>query len=330
MNIIISKKKLKRYVPYFFINCYRQLRFAVQMYRHEKEIDKRRKHSIFEYNILAADMPYITREKYQNGFYGLDKIIRKYAKIDKTTIIDGFIEHGLYVDNSINPEEIGGNNLWTLGEERRKYLGKYMDIRHVHAVGPYILYADDYHDDETLRQIKNKLGRVLLVFPTHSTHWIDVNFNTTEFIKEIHRVRIEKDFDTVLVCVYWKDILNGVAVEYEKQGFKVCTAGHIFDENFMPRLKSIIKLSDMCMGNRLGTHVGYCVALGKGYYSFSMNTDYDFHGEECTYDLHEDYEYKKELEKLLDVNFGSYHEDITEENREFIRKYWGECSCVLL
>lgn len=320
MNI---KGKIKKYLPDSIIRYYHRISLERKICRHKKEVAKREKMSIFDYYELSADMPYVTREKFQNGFYGLDKIIKKYERIDKNTVLDGYIEHGLYYDNSIEPIEISGNNLWTLGEERREYLGQYMDISKVHSIGPYIIYADDLYSEITLAEMRKGLGKTLLVFPTHSTHWNDTSFDISEFIKEIKRIKEEYAFETVLVSIYWKDVLRGMAEKYEESGFKVCTSGHIFDDNFMSRQKSIIKLADMCMGNGIGTQIGYCIALGKSYYYYPMKIVVR-KGIEYDYDLHEDVDYKSKLEKLLEHNFGTYHEEITKDNISFIKRYWGD------
>jgi hypothetical protein len=117
--------------------------------------------------------------------------------------------------------------------------------------------------------MKQDLGRVLLVFPSHSIGAVSVEYDQQEFCKEIENRKV--GYDTVLVCMYWKDAQNGDHSLYEKMGYKLTTAGHRDDVYFLNRLKSIIMLSDMVISNSLGTHLGYSLFLGKPNYLFKQN-----------------------------------------------------------
>ena len=104
----------------------------------------------------------------------------------------------------------------------------------------------------------------------HSTHWINLEYNVSAFIKEIKH--IAKDYDTVVVCMYWKDIINNAYERYINEGFEIVSAGHIYDsKNFLPRLKSIIELSDMVISNDVGSYVGQSIALNKPCYLFRQD-----------------------------------------------------------
>ena len=108
------------------------------------------------------------------------------------------------------------------------------------------------------------LGRTLLVFPSHGIIGVTATFNNDEFIEEIERVR--KDFDTVLISLYWTVVLNpDLVASYEALGYKIVTSGHRFDLNFLSRQRSFIELADYTMSNNLGTHVGYCIHLNNIY-----------------------------------------------------------------
>lgn len=48
-----------------------------------------------------------------------------------------------------------------------------------------------------------------------------------------------------------------------KKKYEVVTAGHYYDYNFLPRLRSIIETSDITMSNNLGSHLGQCIYLNK-------------------------------------------------------------------
>ena len=74
----------------------------------------------------------------------------------------------------------------------------------------------------------------------------------------------------MLVCLYYRDILNGNYAQYEEAGFTVVTAGYREDCLFLSRLRSLISISDLTMSNSVGTHVGYCVYMGKPHYVYDQ------------------------------------------------------------
>ena len=92
-------------------------------------------------------------------------------------------------------------------------------------------------------------------------------------IKEILSIKLRYGFKTIIVCLFYKDVQRNENTEYEKNNFLVVTAGNRFDDNFLSRLKSIIKLSDMTMSNNVGSHIGYCLALGKAHYIYKQEIE---------------------------------------------------------
>ena len=67
--------------------------------------------------------------------------------------------------------------------------------------------------------------------------------------------------------IYYKDILNNIYPKYfEDAGFKIVTAGNLYDINFLSRLKLIIQLADFTASTSIGTHTGYCVYLNKPHF----------------------------------------------------------------
>ena len=176
--------------------------------------------------------------------------------------------------------------------------------------------------------MKAKLGRTLLVFPSHGIIGVTATFNNDEFIEEIERVR--KDFDTVLISLYWTDVLKpGLVASYEALGYKIVTSGHRFDLNFLSRQKSFIELADYTMSNNLGTHVGYCIHLNKPHYIFQQRVFYDAKDQKTQKHLSDasnqdnNLTYEWELKEICEA-FNQYEIDITEKQREIVEEYWGE------
>lgn len=198
-----------------------------------------------------------------NVFYGVGSALKEYCSECKP--IAACIEHGLYFADYVNESEMESSELpalVTFGEERYKAIRR-RSIVPVCEIGPYIAYAEPYLDNYEYAKAKQKLGKTLLVFPSHSIETAERRFCVDEFISEIDALREKGSFDTVLVSLYYRDIINGDAFAYEKAGFVVVTSGYREDSNFMRRQRSLINLADYTCSNTVGTHIGYCVYLGK-------------------------------------------------------------------
>jgi len=180
-----------------------------------------------------------------------------------------------------------------------------------------------------LQRIKRRLKRTLLVFPLHSVDEQEyTTYDTDAFIKRIEAVRQEHRYDSVMVCMYWHDVLTHKYVPYQNQGWKVVTAGHRLDTNFLRRLRSIISLADMVVTNGVGTHIGYAVCLNKPVYVLdlpSYNTAFDVNGEK--YGAAYARESAQEADKSgneIKAAFGPYSEVLKQEQIAVVRKYWGK------
>ena len=209
------------------------------------------------------------REVYRgNSFYGAGRAMREYANV--STSLKACIEHGLYLGSYTNPLELDDSGLpavVTYGPVR---------ARHIHdssgtpilTVGPYIAYAESYLSEVQMMRAKRMLGRTLLAFPSHSIDYVEKRFDTPSYIEHLKARAKDEDMDTVLVSLYFTDILSGAAELYERVGFKVVTNGYREDSNFLCRLRSLILLADGTSSNSMGTHIGYCAYFGKAHHVF--------------------------------------------------------------
>jgi predicted O-methyltransferase YrrM len=216
-----------------------------------------------EINKFAEDRPLKTVEIHEaNDFYGHASIIKQYAGISPDYQVKAAIEHGFFGtrigwDADLNSPLPA---IFFRGPKRYAALSKYTNKALV-PIGPYIAYAPHYMDQQTIAAEKKRLGKMLLAFPAHSTHWIDTDFDFKKYCQEL--ANIGKDFDSICICLYWKDILRGQADIFLSYGFECFTAGHIFDPLFLPRLKSIIEICTVTTSNLVGTHLGYSIFMGK-------------------------------------------------------------------
>lgn len=287
---------------------------------------KQKKINPFLIDKLSYDIPNLyTNENYTpNDFYYHAYHLKRFSGISPFHSLNLSIEHGVYFSNYVWTSDLehAESKIITIGKNRQEIINKLTNKKVVN-IGPYIYYVTGFYSEKQLSRLKQKLGRTLLVFPSHSTHWINSAYDIEYFAAEIKKYAAE--YNTVLVCVYWKDILNGHHKYYIKNNFTCVSAGHIYDPFFLPRLKSLISLADMTMSNVIGTHLGYCIFLNKPHYLFSQ--DIKFNNtlpalEADTYDRLNKIKMDPAITKMYQL-FSNYSEEITESQKAIVRTYWG-------
>ena len=293
-------------------------------------VEERRLLSIFDYKKLTEPIPYSPKDiVIDNNFYGLSHCLKKYMGWNISTSLDATIEHGVFFGNLVREDDrlYSVKSIVTFGSRRVKHLESGGINKEIIPIGPYIHYAQSILPQDEFQRVKRELGRVLLVFPSHGIIGVDANFNNDSFINEIERVK--RDFDTVLVSLYWTDVSNQLLVsKYEDLGYRIVTSGHRFDLNFLSRQRSIIELADYTISNKLGTHVGYCIYLNKPHYIFSQKVEYVAQSRqlskhlEASRSIDQHTTYLEELEEVTSF----FNEDlraITDEQMKIVEEIWG-------
>ncbi|MCZ2443326.1 MAG: hypothetical protein LC101_06095 [Flavobacteriales bacterium] len=258
-----------------------------------------------------------------NDYYGIATNIKHYADFPIDYAIKASIEHGVYYADYYWQADIAAPlpAVFCPSVHRQQILRRVTN-KPVYPIGPSIAYAEGVLSIDTVEKKLREEGPTLLVFPAHSTHWIDVNFSIDRFCTNLKKYK--KDFKTIKICLYWKDVLRGSHQQYKEAGFDCVTAGHIFDPYFLNRLRSIIETSTHTMSNSIGTHVGYCVFLGKPHFLVREETTYNMAEmvkHEATQRL---LKYETSPEQLQFFNiFGKWQDSITTEQKELVDLYWG-------
>lgn len=237
------------------------------------EIERRKKLSIFDYQQLSAEIPYGPEERViDNNLYGYASYLKKYAGLEQD--LKAYLEHGLFLGGIVHPDQYHWHfpRIITMSEARREILKSKIPQKESIAIGPYLHYASALLEAEEMKTLKKSLGKTLLVYPFHSAKHIKIAYDEDGFIREIKRVA--KDFDTVLICLYYLDARDPEKVAaYESEGFKVVTNGHRFDRHFVARQRTHIELADLTMSNTMGTHTGFCVYLKKPHYIYKQEIE---------------------------------------------------------
>lgn len=273
---------------------------------------------------LAQDRELVTPEIHQpNDFYGHARILKKYLGIHPFYSLKVAIEHGPTLSeyiwdadlNSPCPVFLCANDL-----SRGLYSKRCEPGKQAHAIGPLIHYLEDIQDRTPTKPLNSE--RTLLVFPNHSTHHNDIAFDVQNQILAIkERAR---GFDRVEVCIYWKDVLKGLHRAYAQKGFHCTTAGHMYDPDFLYRLKNIIERSSAVISFSCGTSSLYSILLGRPTWivqdkNFSLSSDTSY------FDVlqHQVSKSGKEMLVQLQKLFAEPSDELTHHQIEFVQKATG-------
>jgi hypothetical protein len=328
------KDKLKR-----FIASIPPLEYSMFLYFHLKgykkvqaESEKRKSLSLFDYENLCADIPFGPEERViDNNLYGQAHHLKKYAGI--TTDLKAYLEHGCFWGGMVHEDAYHWHfkKIITWSENRKRDIEKKIPSKEAIPVGPFIHYAEKVYDQETFKNLKNELGKVLLVFPGHSIINLKAEFDTNDFIQEIEKVKV--DFDTVLISLYYIDAKNpAVRKTYESKGYRVVTSGNRYDQNFIARQKTYIELADFTMSNEVGTHIGNSVHLGKPHYVFQQKLERKT-SKKGELERHNNLFSNEELllsqrqqEEVAMAFSDDSVKSLTQEQKRIADKYWGSSS----
>ena len=288
--------------------------------------NKKPVNTTFDYKaIMTGTQIFHWDENYHgNVHFGIANALKNYAGIKGS--LNCCIEHGVYFGDFYFADEAvdsGFPKLITFGKQRVEHLKKVAKVEVV-PIGPYIHYAESSLKVEEIKKIKKKNGKTLLVFPTHSIDRVDKEFDYEQFLYNIDRFKEEHGFMKVLVCMFYKDLMLGRDKIYVDHGYQVVTAGYRDDPMFLKRLKSFILLSDYTISNDIGTHVGYCIYLGKPHTVFEQTikikpyTEQDLENEPKTYNPTVDQERNEVKQEFI-----FYCENITNKQKETVNRFWG-------
>lgn len=270
-----------------------------------------------------------------NRLYGDEYLLRKYSGVDE--YLYAIIEHGLYFGN--NRSKVGLEHEWelgcilTYGDYRRNLINCAFPEYFCETIGPLIHYAEmdqEYYDH--IQSTINPTERTLLFFPAHGSDVYSPEYDKELLIREVLKFSEEYDFGNILFCVYITDI-NIFEQLIDRLGvsskIKIVTCGNRYSEKFLCRQKAIITIADLTMSNSLGTHLGYCIYLGKPhvmkpvdfYYSGKQkDLEKDFGKSNRSDNVESDIKTETTLFQEL---FGNYSQSISDAQRELCDYYWG-------
>lgn len=267
MNVQQEVYKIK---PLSWLYCrMSQLRYPY----FKKEVERRAKLDILDYKEIAQPLPKCYYELLtDNNNFGIGWSIRHYMGSTKS-YINALVEHGYFFGTYVQESEKNtfSNKLLTFGDVRKKHIEEVIKNKEVIPIGPYVHYAPDYYDENRFEQVKNELGRTLLVFFSHSGTGEKVSFDLDVLIEKINSIRSR--FKTVVISLFWSDINPVIEKRLHDEGYLIFSSGHRYDYYFLSRQKTMIKLADVTMSNSVSTHLAYCSYFKKPHWLVSQKIE---------------------------------------------------------
>lgn len=207
---------------------------------------------------LARDRPRLSNSRFgPNSYYGLDRVILRAASLPPRYPVNAVVPHGVVFNRRF---------IWSA--EARAHVPAvlcYPDYRiqsyrlgSTKLVVPAASPASYVIDELTASDQPERAGTIF--FAHHSTHHIlsatdpaPIAFSLSEAPEWMH---------PITVCMYWRDIQLGRHVPFQERGFRVVTAGHIYDPLFLYRLYWLCAQHRYASANAFGTHTFFSVQAG--------------------------------------------------------------------
>lgn len=238
------------------------------LYKYQIEMHRRSLLKFQDIEALAApidsgDLSGLIYDFKEPVYYGAFSVLKEYVHLDSFVLPPHRLglQHG-YVFEMHTWEQSKlelRNFVWS--DKLVQMYQEHTDNKDIYAIGAPFFYASSLLSEEQIASEKKRLGRNLLAFPMHSSVCCDTDFDPNKFLSILEEEK--KNFDSVRVCMYWKDILRGAHKVYLEHGFECVCNGHINDINFLRRQKALFEIADATISNGIGSHVGYSVFMGK-------------------------------------------------------------------
>jgi hypothetical protein len=210
---------------------------------------------------LCVDRPLRTREIFkQNDFYGQAAVLKRYAGLPQAYRLKGVLEHGIVLDDLMCAEERDARLATIFScSARRAALHERHTRKRTVPIGFGYLYAIRLAEAR-LPANSDSERKGTLAFPCHSTRTIQAAFDHVDYARRL--AALPSELQPVVVCMYWKNYLDGDWRAYAEQGLSIASAGHIYDDQFLLRFYDLARRFRYACTNKIGTHLFQTVASG--------------------------------------------------------------------
>jgi hypothetical protein len=210
---------------------------------------------------LCADRVLRTQEICEpNAYYGNDYVLKLYAGLPLDRSLKCVIPHGIVFNN----EKTWDTETKAMVPAIMVYPGWRCDAYRrnsnklvVPAAAPFMYVR------ELLKPNVGSRRNGTLFFLPHSTHWDNAEVDLQEIDARLRR--LPAWMHPITICVYWKDFNLGQSRYFSRSGYRVVSAGHIFDRNFLFRLFHLCSEHEYSCGVELGGHIFSSIEAGCRY-----------------------------------------------------------------
>lgn len=220
---------------------------------------------------LCEDRPLATSEIHiPNDYYGQATILKQYAGLPNSYPLKVVLEHGLFFDDWMwDVDQHAQLPIFLSSSEHRSLIHRKTSSKPSIPVGFGFLYAVELYQKKYGKSLSQTERRGTVVFPSHSTHYIKAVFDFEDYANKLKS--LPEEFQPITICIYWKDFLHGYHKFYQKSGFKVVTAGHMYDPLFLYRFFDICRQFKYSTSNNIGTHLFLSVRSGCSFFYTSSH-----------------------------------------------------------
>ncbi len=213
---------------------------------------------------LCADRPLKTNEIFTpNAFYGINAILKKYARLPQKYSLKVVVPHGV----DIRDDHIWEADIKTLlpvvfcypPYRERIYINQ-TSKKVILSASPFLYLV------EMLKEQPQPARCGTIFFPHHSTHHITVQMDFEHLAEEL--THLGDEYKPVTVCIYWRDFNLGHHIPFQKRRMRIVSAGHIYEPDFLFRFYHLCSIHRYSASNNLGSHIFYSIKSGCSYFRF--------------------------------------------------------------
>ncbi len=276
--------------------------------------------NIFDYKYNARKRWYKVGEVFDgNSAYSMGHILRRYSGYKGPVFLA--TEHGCCLKNDEeNYSDLINHNrkiVCVASRKRSKCVRKMANKLYI-PFGPSIIpFAEPLYNSLQIESIKATLGKTLLVFNLHSSPTVAFQGGDEFLVEEVEKIAKKYDYNTIIICIHYEDIIRGKAVFFEKKGWVVVTAGDKGNIDFADCLKTIFMIGDHVVLNGYGSPLGYAGYLKKPITVIPNKNVLTGLGSD------EQIEWEQNHEKWALDLFGNYEEELDQEKYEKLAEEFG-------
>ena len=210
---------------------------------------------------LCSDRPLKTRETFTpNAYYGNDFILKQYASLPNKHSLRVIIPHGIDISDNFLWEAERDSTLpaFLCYSSLRKPLYNSTNKKIIHSAHTFVYLTEILKEQPS----KNKKGTIF--FPIHSTHHVTVQTDFEAMAKEL--ISLDKEYQPITVCIYWRDYNLGHHLPFLKRKLCVVSAGHIYDPLFLYRFYYLCSMHHYSASNSIGSSLFFSIKAGCSYF----------------------------------------------------------------